>query len=63
MSQGDNFQRNIGTNFITDDNFLPKLNLHEFHKNSTIIENLKLRTKNFKEMYLIEKDNNLGNCL
>ena len=73
LSIGDKFsKKSLGQNFITDDNFLPKLNSYiNFTKNSTIIEigpgkgaltNL-LVQKNFKEMYLIEKDNNLAQLL
>ena len=73
MSIGDKFsKKSLGQNFITDDNFLAKLNSYiNFTKNSTIIEigpgkgaltNL-LVQKNFKEMYLIEKDNKLAQLL
>ncbi len=62
-------KKSLGQNFITDNNFLLKMNSHiESSKNSIIIEigpgkgalTKFLIKKDFKKLFLIEKDNNLA---
>ncbi len=65
-------KKSLGQNFITDNNFLLKMNdLIDSKKNHIIIEigpgkgalTEYLSKKNFKKLYLIEKDNNLADQL
>ncbi len=65
-------KKSLGQNFITDNNFLLKMNDHiESSKKNIIIEigpgkgalTEYLSKKNFKKLFLIEKDNNLAHQL
>ena len=65
-------KKSLGQNFITDNNFLLKMNDHfDTSKNDLIIEigpgkgalTEYLSKKNFKKLFLIEKDNNLATQL
>ena len=65
-------KKSLGQNFITDNNFLLKMNDHiESSKNNIIIEigpgkgalTEYLSKKNLKNFFLIEKDNNLAEQL
>ena len=65
-------KKSLGQNFITDNNFLLKMNTYiESSKNNIIIEigpgkgalTEYLLKKNFKKLFLIEKDNNLASQL
>ena len=65
-------KKSLGQNFITDNNFLLKMNDHiDSSKKNIIIEigpgkgalTEYLSKKNFKTLFLIEKDNNLANQL
>ena len=65
-------KKSLGQNFITDNNFLLKMNDHiESSKNNIIIEigpgkgalTEYLSKKNFKKLFLIEKDNKLATQL
>ena len=65
-------KKSLGQNFITDNNFLIKIDSHiDSSKNNIIIEigpgkgalTRYLSKKNFKKLFLIEKDNNLASQL
>ena len=73
LSIGNDFpKKSLGQNFITDNNFILKLNEHIITSKEDIIIEIGpgkgaltkcLSKKNFKDLYLIEKDNKLASYL